>query len=404
MLVGVVTANGTEHRELAAQRSAYALPVLAVAFVLGCSSSSSNPPALDEPNLPVHDGGGVLPAFHAVTGCPLFRAASSRTGVLGHDGSRSLSMGGDASQWFFTDTFFGDWNGDGSRNIEGGVHTSTAVVATSDLDTCFANATYLGGKPPEELVVHPSGEDTSKILPIVGAPFFTGAALWTYYAVYRSIGPDPLDLQSSGTGVLKAEGSPARFVRPSPDVFLFAGTEPTFGDAVLPTADAVYVYGGRPISAGVYETVLARVAPSAVTDRASYEFFAGVNGTGGPIWSADSSTAVALYQGGINDVTFNPHLNAYLATYITWFGQVVAARTAPNPWGPWSSEETIVGCYPEDPNVYCYEARQHPELGSPDGTKIVLSYDTNATTFAGLRQPSHSAVYWPRLVEVTFTK
>jgi hypothetical protein len=308
------------------------------------------------------------------------------------------------SLWLFSDTFLGTWCGDGERHITGSLHSSSAVVQPSDLSTCFVGAVYAGQPQPiEVLLVPPPGENTSTFAGWLEDSFFIGNALWSYYDVYTSTGPDPLDLMSLGVGVLQAQGSPVQFVRPSPDAFLFAGSDPTFGSATTVQSGYVYAYGSPAQPSLNPDVLLTRVPVGSLSDRSAYQFYAGLDATQEPIWSSDISACVPLYSGSINGITYEPNLTAYLALYTPPFANTIQARLAPNPWGPFSDAEKIIDCYPNtDSQVYCYDAHRHPEL-DPDLSTLVVSYDTNTMELSQLGDPSHANVYWPRLVEIAFT-
>lgn len=95
---------------------------------------------------------------------------------------------------------------------------------------------------------------------------------------------------------------------------------------------------------------LARVPKGSIQNRVSWQFFAGTDGSGAPIWSSNISSRVAvlhderreypgtvtpdgasvLSQGG---VVYNAPLRRYL--YTSWTEYTHEFYEAPNPWGPW---------------------------------------------------------------------
>jgi CubicO group peptidase (beta-lactamase class C family) len=110
----------------------------------------------------------------------------------------------------------------------------------------------------------------------------------------------------------------------------------------------VYVYSHDADSA--YEPadrmVLARAPKDRLTERAAYEFFAGLDEDGGPTWSRDIERRAAVfahrgrcYRSGI---TYNAALKRYLWCQIipggeTRFRGGFGIYDAPEPWGPWTT-------------------------------------------------------------------
>jgi CubicO group peptidase (beta-lactamase class C family) len=110
----------------------------------------------------------------------------------------------------------------------------------------------------------------------------------------------------------------------------------------------VYVYSHDHASA--YEPadrmVLARVRLDAITDRKSYEFFAGLDNADQPLWTMDIEKRGAVfthpghcYRSGIS---YNAALKRYFWCQIipgpdTRFEGGFAIYDAPQPWGPWTT-------------------------------------------------------------------
>jgi len=110
-----------------------------------------------------------------------------------------------------------------------------------------------------------------------------------------------------------------------------------------------YVYMYSPDTPSAYDetdtVVLARVPIESIADRSGYEFFAGFDTEGNPVWSGDISQRMPAFTfaGGCNriDVTYNAPLGRYLlvmrsraqAGGIDQF----SIYDAPEPWGPWTT-------------------------------------------------------------------
>lgn len=116
----------------------------------------------------------------------------------------------------------------------------------------------------------------------------------------------------------------------------------------------VYSFGGRwvPTQGAENDMFLARVPRDRIRERSAYEFFAGTDGQGVPIWSADITARRSVFSdpngvpnAALASVVYHPVLKRYLLT--------VAHRAAggsnlpplpnlgifdaPQPWGPWTT-------------------------------------------------------------------
>ncbi len=111
-----------------------------------------------------------------------------------------------------------------------------------------------------------------------------------------------------------------------------------------------YVYVYSPDSDNAYDAadrmLLARVPKEQITKREAYEFFTGLDKTGGPLWTTDLGQRKAVFSQpgkcGRSAVTYNPGLKRYLwcqtlpggdARFRGGFG----VYDAPEPWGPWTT-------------------------------------------------------------------
>jgi hypothetical protein len=107
--------------------------------------------------------------------------------------------------------------------------------------------------------------------------------------------------------------------------------------------DYVYVYSQDGPSA--YESddavVLARVGRPRIREQHAYEFFAGLDSGGGPLWSSriDDRTPVFRFAEGCarSDVVHHPGIGRYLMAL--GFGRYGGwgLFDAPEPWGPWTT-------------------------------------------------------------------
>ncbi len=93
------------------------------------------------------------------------------------------------------------------------------------------------------------------------------------------------------------------------------------------------------------EIALLRVPKTAIMDRNQYEFFAGLDGSGEPIWVSDLTQRQPVFEdrdGGVGrscSASYNPGLRRYLI--ITEHSVSSRGRVgifdAPQPWGAWTT-------------------------------------------------------------------
>lgn len=111
-----------------------------------------------------------------------------------------------------------------------------------------------------------------------------------------------------------------------------------------------YVYVYSPDTDTAYQRadrlVLARVHRDQIRERNAYEFFAGLDGQGAPVWSRDMKARSGVFNnpGAVyrTQVTYHPVLKRYLLNTIgrgndTRFHGGFGIYDAPNPWGPWTT-------------------------------------------------------------------
>jgi hypothetical protein len=122
---------------------------------------------------------------------------------------------------------------------------------------------------------------------------------------------------------------------------------------------------------------LARVDPDRAGDGRAYEFW------DGSAWVPDvtsarpvmlhSSPSAEEVKGGMT-VSWNPHLDQYIATYVPGGSQNVVMRTAPELTGPWTRAATTLITRVPAPGSDNYSAKEHLELSSDGGRTLVVTY------------------------------
>jgi hypothetical protein len=92
-----------------------------------------------------------------------------------------------------------------------------------------------------------------------------------------------------------------------------------------------------------------------IESAASLIYFAGLDGSGAPAWSAKEEDAQPLFDQpcvGELSVTFNRFIRQWIMLYnCNLEPRGINVRTANNPWGPWSAPQVIY--HPEEDNGFC---------------------------------------------------
>ncbi|MEW5995422.1 MAG: DUF4185 domain-containing protein [Candidatus Zixiibacteriota bacterium] len=183
-----------------------------------------------------------------------------------------------------------------------------------------------------------------------------------------------------------------------PHTIFAADRELTFGAALFKQDGYLYVYGTdedvRPESRDRY-LIVARVATSRVENFAKWEFFHDGR------WQSDFRKSTRLVPGMASDgsVTYLPERRQYVLVYTEGgLSERILARSAPDPWGPWSEPVTVYRC-PEsgwDRRIFCYNAKAHGALAARD--ELVVSYIANSLELWHVA--ADARLYWPRFVRV----
>jgi hypothetical protein len=172
----------------------------------------------------------------------------------------------------------------------------------------------------------------------------------------------------------------------------------TFGAAVLPEDGFLYVYGTderRQSPVPDRRLVVARVPVDRVEQFAEWRFYQ--NG----LWTSnvDEATRMAPAMGSEGSVSYLSRIHRYVLVYTELgLSDRILARTARQPWGPWSDAEELYRC-PEmakDKRLFCYGAKAHPSQAADD--ELIVTYFVNSTDFWQVAKDAR--LYWPRFVRV----
>jgi len=327
----------------------------------------------------------------------LFQRTNDWTGA---DGDFAVTLTNGLTLWLFSDTFVGGVQ-DGHRTHTTMVHNSAAWQ--HGLDPASATVEFFHGQTAE-------GQPASLITPADGHGWF-----WLFDAVLAH-GRLYLFLQHiestddhsafgfRQTGVTLGEVAnpldppPQWHVRQQRLPFAkFGGGETRdFGSAVLTAHGFVYVYGNHEHQGGGKRMILARVPDTSLMDFPGWQFRTRDG------WTNEVSDLADLCPGLASEysVSWLPAWQRYvlICTKGGMSAQIIA-RTAPEPWGPWSAARVVYRC-PETSwgeKVFCYAAKAHPMLATqPD--ELIITYAANSYNLAQVINDTR--LYWPRFVRV----
>ncbi len=360
------------------------LAVLVVLAATACAGTPSTPQGLT-----------TTSTQKSSAGSPLAVAAVRDIGVVQHpdgpigDGGKTAVLG-DSVLWAFGDTFLPRKAADGwsmRSNTGGWAKAADPFVVRQSLEG--------GTDMPLPLVEYDATEaqhNTSKqagdrdaLWPVAVVATGTGTGTDTAAIFTLSLQIRPSGWTRRGVAVATiSAGEPA--ATRTPDL-VFSATEPEFdegavrvrpgdGTGQVTDGDWIYVFACEQTHAPD-ECRLAKVETGRVTERAAYTFFTGAG------WSSQVADAGWVPGSAKNmSIGWNPHLHRWLAVYSKPLADQVMARTAERLEGPWTEPVTLfTGLPATDSNDYV--AVWHPELGSPDGTQLRITYNRPLGNFRG---------------------
>lgn len=321
--------------------------------------------------------------------CLLLRDNSS--GVIGMDVGSSVELGGGKSTFIFGDTFLGGFRSDGSRDIHGAVHSSTAVVDDAALGTCFAGTPFVASGGAVAQFLQPTQDEAWPL----GPARIDGGSLELLYTWVQSDPSAGLGFDTLGNGIVSGPVGAASI--PVDVHALSAPATEAMPAAWLVRDGYAYLYRcGSQVGAGWDPCIVGRAPAASLATLSAYHYYVSGQGYVG----AYTDATIVTEGAPAFSVTWSAYLGAYLEIYVEPFGPAVYARTAPAPEGPFSDKLALWPCSlpADDAKSYCYAGFEHPQLDSPDGRDVVVTYSTNTTDFSSM--VAHPNLYWPRLVTV----
>ncbi|MDF1594151.1 MAG: DUF4185 domain-containing protein [Desulfobacterales bacterium] len=197
--------------------------------------------------------------------------------------------------------------------------------------------------------------------------------------------PGFLNFQTAGHGMAawrRFDEAPER-IRHDPGEnrpeLMFGKNEPAFGSAAMIVNSMVYVFGCC-LDGDAKPCRLARVPLANVADRGAWEFYGASQK-----WQKEIDDSKVVLEGNdMMSVSYNSHLERYLAVYSQPMGTGVMFRTAKKLEGPWSKPLKAFDAMPPLNAIgWIYDAMEHPEYARDNGRMIYITYSrqTGPLTF-----------------------
>ncbi|WP_437203013.1 DUF4185 domain-containing protein [Planctomicrobium sp. SH664] len=319
------------------------------------------------------------------------------SGWIGADGAYSVAGPESRTLWLFSDTFVGSI--EGTRRIDSTLVNNTVGVQEG-----------IGGPIRFFIRKDSSGEPAALLTPADGIGWFwmqagvqVGNRLWLFLTQVERQTDDVFGFRLIGQWLAVVSNPDApplewqvRQIQLPNTLFLSQRTL-SWGAALLKSGDDLYIYGtDEQRQAGAVpnrQLIVARVPGSSVGDLTTWRYFSQGK------WVSDFRLASPLAGLMGTEFSVTPLGDEFLLiTTESGLSPRVIARTSSQPAGPWSAPSLVYTSTEtsRDKNLFCYAAKAHPTLSTPD--EVVISYVVNSFDFSQLTRDA--TLYWPRFVRV----
>jgi hypothetical protein len=360
------------------------LCLLALAPVLACAP---------QPDIAVD----VLPGYEAMF--------QRKEGWTGADGVYSVALARNATLWLFGDTFVGRIRNGRHENHEI-IHNSIGIQHGRQPPGARVDFFYSRGPDGRPAAFIRPAEPRGWLWIYDGARTERGVFLFLVQ-IARSAENSVFGFEVIGNWlgqVTNPQDSPMQWnirQRKIPWSHFSADGDRIFGSALLRADGHFYIYGTTEVPANGFRRkhmILARVKESEIADFSRWRFFAEGR------WVSDVSRSSLLCADIANEysVSFQPALKKYVSIYSpNSMSKNIVARTAPEPYGPWSEPFVLFRCPEENwhDRNFCYAAKAHTEISaSPD--ELIITYVASSMDFD--RIVSDARLYRPRFLRLRF--
>ncbi len=301
--------------------------------------------------------------------------------TVGRDGGQAGALDGKLL-WTFGDTFLSAQNPiDGSN-----VLSATAGWSTTAAPLALTQPVDANGFPAQLIPYTDDERAQNQADPLNGWALWPGILIATgegdgvvvFQRIKRTSGSG-FDSQGTGTARITVDATIA--TRGSQD--LFSPPDRLFVPHFV-VDENVYAWACETVGFLDIGCRMARAPVASADVRAAYSFFDGSQ------WQPDASTATIVidHVSGGPTISWNPYLGRYLAVTSAVLSSDLLLRTADRIEGPWSEPVVIEAgtegyLAPTTTDAYDYIVVEHPELASPDGRSIVISYSRPTAPFRG---------------------
>lgn len=319
--------------------------------------------------------------------------AETGGGWTGGDSTYSLPLRGGRTGWFFSDTFLGTVNPDGSRPADSPFVNQSIVVQTSK-----GFETVTGGTPDAPTGIVPP-EDDGRWYWIGDPASGSHGTVQVPLLQFTRTGTGQWDWHWSGNRLATLDGDTLKLQSIAD---LPSATDINWGSWTLQEGRTTYIYGIAD-PGGVRSAHVARTTDGSGL-AGEWTFW---DGTG---WSSEEADAVPVAPYVANEFSVARYRDGYLLiTQDTseLFSTRIVARTSCSPLGPFSEgvelyrtpETGLFGSY-GDADVFTYNAHEHPEMRQ--GDRLLVTYNVN--TFDNVGDVYDDAsIYRPRFIDVELT-
>ncbi|MEU9511147.1 fibronectin type III domain-containing protein [Micromonospora sp. NPDC048169] len=305
----------------------------------------------------------------------------------GGDRTVSVPLPDGRVAWFFSDTFLGTVNSDGSRPANSPMVHNTLVVQ----DESGLTETRHGGTAaaPKSFMC----DDSVGLGCWVADAVVDGSVVRVLVNKYAATGPGVLDVKPTGNALvtLTLPGLAVQEVRDLP-----LGSAITWGQELLNEAGYTYIYGSEHAE-GVKFARLARVPLGGLAGP--WQFWTG-NG-----WSSQANESARIASGVGTAFAVQKINGQYLLVTMEGhlvFNSTIVAYAANSPTGPFGDPIELARVSPgsNDRPLIVYDTSTHPSLAA--NGKLLISYNVNSFD----RQVTLDDVttYRPRFIEVDWPR
>lgn len=317
----------------------------------------------------------------------------SGEGWTGADSTYSLELSDGRQAWFFSDTFLGPVNADGSRPV-----TATFLNNSIVVDDGGTLSTVTGGTALEpEAIVPPTADGKWHW---VGDPELTRTGeVHVPVMQYEKFGPSLWDFRWAANRLAILDGKDLTLTQMKE---LPSASGINWGGWTMTEGSKTYVYGINDV-AGVRSAFMARVTGNRGLEG-SWKFWDGTR------WSPREQDATPVASYVANEFSVSALHDGYLLVTqdTTWpFDSRVVAQVSCSPTGPFVYKTELYrmpeagpwGSY-GDGDVYAYNAHEHPELR--EGNTILVSHNVNTFDAVGDIYDDVT-IYRPRFWEISLS-